>query len=132
MPEGSVLGPACWNLIFDGLLKLLEGSSFRFAVSADDLVMVVNRNSRREIEVKGQHAVDLITNWCKFANLQVLEQKTEAIVLKSDAIICKPIGRRGGDRLDKKRKMNKNSVDFVNRPPTIKLNDAKIKFKETV
>ncbi|XP_070170432.1 fatty acid synthase-like [Polyergus mexicanus] len=88
LDDGSVLGPACWNLMFDDLLKLLEGSNILFAAYADDLVVIVNGNSRKDIEVEGQRAVSLITDWCKFAKLQVSERKTEAIVLKSNAIPC--------------------------------------------
>ncbi|XP_070170902.1 fatty acid synthase-like [Polyergus mexicanus] len=132
LDDGSVLGPACWNLMFDDLLKLLEGSNILFAAYADDLVVIVNDNSRKDIEVEGQRAVSLITDWCKFAMLQVSERKTEAIVLKSNAIVRNPIGRRGEDRPDRKRKNNRRIVDFVNRPPTIKINNAKIRFRETV
>lgn len=67
--QSSVLNPACWNLMFDGFLKLLEGSNIRFTAYKDDLVVIVNGNLRREIEVEGQRAVDLITNWCEFAKL---------------------------------------------------------------
>lgn len=50
-PQGSVLGLACWNLMFDGLLRILEKSvENRFVVYADDLVMVMSGNSSKELE----------------------------------------------------------------------------------
>lgn len=104
----------------------------QFAAYADDLVVVISGNSRKAIETEGQRAVDLITEWSKFAKLQISERKTEAILLKNDAIPQKPIGRRGGDRPDRKRKRKTKTVNFDNRPPRIKLNDANIKFKRTV
>lgn len=133
-PQGSVLGPACWNLMFDGLLKILETIvKDRFAAYADDLVVVVNGNSRREIEAEGQRVVNRITEWCRFAKLQISERKTEAIILKSDAIVKNPIGRRGGARPDRKRKNNKNkTVNFENRPPIIKIGKTNIRVKQTV
>lgn len=69
--------------MFDDLLKLLEDSNILFAAYADNLVVIVNGNSRKDIEVGDQRAVDLITDWCKLAKLQVSERKTEAIVLQS-------------------------------------------------
>ena len=40
-PQGSVFGPACWNLVFEDLLRSLEGSiSNKFVAYADDLLVV--------------------------------------------------------------------------------------------
>jgi len=108
-PQGSVFGLACWNLMFDGLLKTLEETvQDRFAAYADDLVVVVSGNSRRELETEGQRVVNVITEWCRFAKLQISERKTEAIILKSDAIARNPIDRRGGARPDRKRDHKEN------------------------
>jgi len=107
-------------------------SALRFAAYADDLVVVVTGNSRRELETQGQCVVDIIMDWCRFAKLQISERKTEAIVLKSDVIARNPIGRRGGARPDRKRKTNTRTVDFGSRPPIIRIGNSKIGFKETV
>jgi len=119
--------------MFDDLLqKLGNVIQDRFAAYVDDLVVVVIGNSRRELETEGQHLVDIIMDWCRFAKLQISERKTEAIVLKSDVIARNPIGRRGGARPDRKRKNVKKTVDFKNRPPIIKIGNTSIKFKRTV
>jgi len=56
-PQGSVLGPACWNLMFDGLLKILKviDKSDRFAAYADDLVVVVTENRDRRSTCSKQY-----------------------------------------------------------------------------
>lgn len=132
-PQGSVLGPACWTVMFDGLLRLLERSTgSSFVAYADDLLVLVEGDSRREIELAGQRNVDTIINWCAGAKLQISEQKTEAILLRSSEIHRAPIGRRGGDRPDRKRKTNKRKVDFESRPPVIKIGTTSIKFKNSV
>jgi len=119
--------------MFAGLLSTLEETvQDRFAVYADDLVVVVNGNSRREFETEGQRAVKVITEWCRFAKLQISERKTEAIILQSDAIARNPIDRRGGARPDRKRKTIKRTVDFGNRPPIIKIGNSRIGLKQTV
>jgi len=74
-PQGSVLGPTCWNLMFDGRLKIVERTvQDRFAAYADDLVVVISENSRRELETEGQRAVGVITEWCRSAKLQISER----------------------------------------------------------
>jgi alkylated DNA nucleotide flippase Atl1 len=47
-PQGSVLGPACRNLIFDGLLRELEIlAPGRFAAYADDLIALKEMREKR-------------------------------------------------------------------------------------
>ena len=116
-----------------GLLRQLEDLvGQNFAAYADDLVVVVNGDSRAEIETEGQRVVDAIVSWCQMAKLQLSERKTEAILLKSDVITRKPIGRRGGARPDRKRKTTRKIIDFGNKPPTIRVNKTKIGFKSMV
>lgn len=133
-PQGSVLGPACWNIMFDGLLETLESAiGQNFVAYADDLIVVVNGDSRREIESKGQHAVSIIENWCRGAKLQVSSHKTEAIVLRSELIKRAPVGRRGGARPDRKRKaLRAKKSDIAKRLPTIRVGNANIKYKKAV
>jgi len=51
--------------VFDGLLRRLEREiPGQFAAYADDLIVVINGNSRREIEQRGQEIVDEIFDWC--------------------------------------------------------------------
>ena len=41
-PQGFVLGPACWNLMFDDLFRFLEESiGNKFVAYADDLLVVI-------------------------------------------------------------------------------------------
>jgi len=118
-PQGSVLSPACWNIMFDGLLRRLERvTPGQFA---EDLIVVINGNSRSEIEQRGQKIVDEILDWCRLAKLKISKSKSEGITLKCEKIRKAPIGRRGGDRSDRKRKqVRERKVDLANRPPVIK------------
>jgi len=133
-PQGSVLGPACWNIMFDGLLRRLERViPGQFVAYADDLIVVINGNSRKEIEQGGQRIVDEILDWCRLAKLEISKNKTEGIALKSESIKRAPIGRRGGDRPDRKRKQARGKkVDFASRPPVIKIGEKSISFRKTV
>lgn len=48
-------------------------------------MMVVEGNSRKELETEGQRVVNAIVSWCEAAKLQILKRKTEVIILKNDA-----------------------------------------------
>ena len=75
-PQGSVHGPACWNIIFDELLRILEDTvPDNFIACADDLMVLVEANSRRELETKAQSIVNLIAAWCKSAELSISEKE---------------------------------------------------------
>ena len=83
--QGSILGPACWNLMFDDLLRSLEESiGNKFVAYADDLLVVIEGDSRLKLEVEGQRVVNNILELCRGARLEISESKTETIVLKSD------------------------------------------------
>lgn len=131
-PQGSVLGPACWNLMFDGLLRILEVETpDSFVAYADDLLVLVKGGSRREIEERGQRVVNVIVQWCDSANLQLSERKTEAIVLKSVWNRPAPIGRRGGERPDRQRRQIRRP-NLAYRYPAIRIGNTAIRFKESV
>jgi len=98
---------------------------------ADDLIVVINGNSQREIEQRGQEIVDEILDWCRLAKLKISKNKTEGIALKTENIKSVPLGRRGEDRPDRKQKQVKEiKVYLANRPSVIKVDS--IKFKKSV
>ena len=70
-PQGSVLAPSCWNIVFDNLIRKLEGKIGKnVVVYADDLTVVIEGNSRDKLEKKGQEVVNMISEWCTSAGLQ--------------------------------------------------------------
>jgi len=84
--------------MFNGLLRRLERvTPSQFVAYADDLIVVINGNSRREIEQRGQEIVNEILDWCRLAKLEISKSKTEGTTLKCEKIREAPIGRRGGD-----------------------------------
>ena len=131
-PQGSVLGPACWNIMFDELLRILEAEvPDNFIAYADDLMVLVEANSRRELETKARCVVNNIVEWCKSSKLRISEKKTVAIMLRNKTIKRAPIGRRGGTRPDRKRKTTKNNK-IGNRLPILKISASKIPYEKSI
>lgn len=131
-PQGSVLGPDCWNLMFDGLLRVLEELvPDNFVAYADDLLVMIQGRSRRDIEDRAQRVVNRIVDWCTGAKLQLSERKTEAVLLQNNWVRRVPIGRRGGDRPDRVRRAQR-MPNMANRYPTIRIGNSRIAFKASV
>lgn len=81
--------------------------------------------------MKGQGIVDLVTEWCCRAKLQLSVRKTNAIFLKCDWDRKTPVGRRGGTRPDRQRRQDEKS-NLRNRPSFIEIERNTIASKETV
>jgi len=59
-PQGSVLGPTIWNLIYDTVLKLLKELGIIAYAFADDTLLLVPADSREELDTKVKTAVDVL------------------------------------------------------------------------
>lgn len=72
--QGSIIGPLLWNLVYDGLLKVLY--------SVKDLDAIALRD--HHVEVAGgrvQEAMKLVTDWCKGTSLHLAQDKKDVILL---------------------------------------------------
>jgi endonuclease/exonuclease/phosphatase (EEP) superfamily protein YafD len=101
-PQGSVLGPTMWNIVFD--TSMMAGITE--VAFADDKVIIVTGNSRKEIQERGQDAIDKMIAWCDNNKLSLSSSKTVILQLKG--------------RYDSAR------------PPTIRANGTSIKMVSTV
>ncbi|CAB0034372.1 unnamed protein product [Trichogramma brassicae] len=82
-PQGSILGPSLWNLCADGLLQTIESVGGTGYMYADDLVILVMANSKRELVRKAQPLVDSISAWFRQKDLQISKTKTEMQIRES-------------------------------------------------
>ena len=102
-----------------------------FIAYADDLMILVEANSRRQLETKAQSIVNRIVEWCESVKLTISKKKTVAIMLRNDAMKRAPIGKRGRARPDRKRKTTRNNKTGT-RLPILKIGASKIPFEKSV
>lgn len=94
-PQGSIAGPAIWNLMVDDLLHTLTNNGCKVVAYADDLLLLVEGNSRAEIERLGREFMILVTAWGLNVGVGVSKDKTVCMLLKGK-LDRKPIVRIDG------------------------------------
>ena len=80
-PQGSICGPFMWNMIMDLLLNQLEGVC-QFSAYADDLFIMVEADSRTQLELNAATIMDIIQSWSVKVGVEVSKEKTQMILLK--------------------------------------------------
>ena len=89
-PQGSVSGPALWNMLMNKLLLTLERAGIFDTAFADDLFVVIESDSRAELERLGEEALRIVGCWGQRVHVSVSEQKTECILLKGSLSVARP------------------------------------------
>lgn len=90
-PQGSVLGPSIWILLFDTLLNRLAAVDRTHSVAyADDLLVIVEGNSRSSLETTAAAAVGVIQSWCSDYKLQLSAHKTQMLQVRGTLDIDRP------------------------------------------
>lgn len=80
-PQGSILGPLLWNILFNGLLELDMGESEVIAY-ADDAVVVVQGETRNEVERRLCEVAEALWSWTEGVKLELSVAKTVVMKLR--------------------------------------------------
>lgn len=83
-PQGSICGPIFWDIMMEDLLdKLQRNDNVKETVAyADDLLLIIEGNTRLSIETKTNQALHQLQNWCKKNKLNISETKTTYSIMK--------------------------------------------------
>lgn len=103
-PQGSICGPIFWDIIMEKLLSEINSNdNIKAAIAyADDLQIVIEANSRRELERKANGAVESINIWCKKNKMEMAAHKTTMSLMKG-ALIRDPTVKIGDLNIRRQR-----------------------------
>ncbi|KAH0820966.1 hypothetical protein GEV33_001825 [Tenebrio molitor] len=81
VPQGSVLGPVLWNIMYDGVLRVEVPVGVRLVAFADDLAIVGTARTEESLVDCVDRALSMVAEWMKRTGLRLATQKTEAVLL---------------------------------------------------
>lgn len=81
VPQGSILGPVLWNLLYDDLFRLNLPEEVTLIGFADDVAMVVVAKTEEKLMVRANSALGMVSAWMKGRHLELAPNKTEAVLL---------------------------------------------------
>lgn len=90
VPQGSVLGPFLWNVLYDGLLNLELPGESDLVGFADDVGVVVTARSTKILEVVANECLRRTSRWLKANGLKIAAHKTEAILITDRRLFTPP------------------------------------------
>ena len=79
-PQGGVLSPTLWNINFDDLLKLYDGTAVQANGFADDIALLVSGIDLPSMIDILQRAVDRAVKWGRTCGLSFSSVKTVIVV----------------------------------------------------
>lgn len=105
VPQGSVLGPFLWNVMYDGLLNLVLQEGAKLVGYADDIALVIHQQTAELIEIIANDSLSRCNRWLWRNGLQLAVPKTEAILVTNRRVFRPPILRLQDSDITLKRSL---------------------------
>ncbi|KAL4100827.1 hypothetical protein QTP88_020856 [Uroleucon formosanum] len=81
VPQGSVLGPTLWNILYDDLLRVRLPGGARYLAFADDVAIIAQATDTIGLKNILQIAAEKTRDWMQNIGLHLALQKTEMLVI---------------------------------------------------
>jgi len=81
VPQGSVIGPTLWNILYDGLLRTRLPVGVEYLAFADDVALVARARDSIDIEQLLTSSAEKVHEWLTRTGLALAEQKCEAMLI---------------------------------------------------
>lgn len=99
VPQGSVLGPALWNIAYDSLLKMDVPPGVQLIGFADDLAVVGIAVTGQLLEDAMNPTLEAIDCWMASRGLELAHHKSEAVILSRRRAFVPPRLTVGGHQI---------------------------------
>lgn len=81
VPQGSIIGPFMWNIVYDGVLKIKLRRGVFLVAFADDIGILLVDDDLSRMEVTVNRAISDMVEWYDSEVLQLAPHKSESILL---------------------------------------------------
>ena len=129
VPQVSVLGPFLWNVVYDGVLEVINQLQNTEAVAyADDLAILFNARNPTQLDMLMRKAMETLACWFNKTGLHIAKEKTEVIYLRGnksgkivnmqilgESVTTKKVVRYLGVTLDTQRNFRPHLLGVINR-----------------
>lgn len=105
VPQGSVLGPLLWKIMFNGLLRLQTPPGTTTICFADDALVIVEGGTTQELETRANEAVGAVSRWIEEVGLSLSTEKTEAVLFTNRYKFIAPVPKRHDARVEQKHEV---------------------------
>lgn len=83
VPQGSVLGPILWNIMYNGILCISKPRGVELHCFADDVAVTAVAKTIPELQVTSNAAISSVIDWLEKVGLRIAAHKTEVVLLSS-------------------------------------------------
>lgn len=87
VPQGSVLGPLLWNIMYDGIFRIDKPQGVDIIGYADDVAIVVVGKYLEDVASNCSRTIQNAKTWLQAAGLELATHKTEAVLMSSRKIV---------------------------------------------